>query len=64
MKAYLATLKKEKAVAKTNRQLTEQDAYEIGIRFYEQLCTWAVQEGCREGIFVWALMTAQWNVMV
>jgi hypothetical protein len=59
MKDYLATLKKEKAIAKTNRQLTEQDADEISIGLYEQLCTWAVQEGRREGIFVWAFMTAQ-----
>jgi hypothetical protein len=52
-----------KRIAKTKRQLTKQDADEIGIELYEQLCTWAVQEGHREVIFVWAFMTAQWNVM-
>jgi hypothetical protein len=37
MKAYLAMLEKEKAIAKTICQLTEQDADEIVIRLYEQL---------------------------
>ena len=63
MKAYLAMPKKEKVIVKTNCQLTEQDTDEIGIGLYEQLCTWAVQEGHREGFFVWAFMTAQLNVM-
>ena len=63
MKAYLDNLKKEKSKAKANSQLDENDADPIGIQLYEQLCKWAVKSGTIIGIFVWAFLTTQWNVM-
>lgn len=63
MKAYLDNMKKEKAKAKGKNQVEEHDADPIGIGLYEQLCEWAVEAGTKPGVFVWAFMTMQWNIM-
>lgn len=63
MKGFLATLKLEKTKAKTNRQLSEQESDEIGIGLLEYIAECAVKDGENSGIYVWAFMTTQWNVM-
>ena len=63
MKAFLATLKLEKTKAKTNRQLSEQESDEIGIGLLEYLAMCAILDGNKMGIYVWAFMCTQWNVM-
>jgi hypothetical protein len=63
MKEYIDTMKKEKAKAKSNRQVEEKDADAIGMGLYELLCTWAVQSASLAGIMVWAFLVTQWNVM-
>jgi hypothetical protein len=57
------TMKKEKAKAKSNRQVEEKDADAIGMGLYELLCTWTVQSASLTGIMVWAFLVTQWNVM-
>lgn len=63
MKAYLENLKKEKAKAKSNQQVDEKEADPIGIQLVETMCKWGVKSKTKSGIFVWAFMTCQWNVM-
>ena len=63
MKAFLDNLKKEKAKAKGKRQLDQQEADAIGFGLYEKICEWAVDSGTVVGIFCWAFITTQWNVM-
>ena len=63
MKAYLDNMKKEKTKAKGKRQLEENEANPIGFGLYEQLCKWAVGSGTTVGIFIWAFLTTQWNIM-
>ena len=63
MKAYLDNMKKEKTKAKGKSQLDENEADAIGFGLYEQLCQWAVEAGTLVGIFIWAFITTQWNVM-
>lgn len=63
MKAFLDNLKIEKTKAKGKSQLDENEADPIGFGLYEQLCKWAVESGTLVGIFVWAFMTTQWNIM-
>ena len=63
MKAFLDNLKAEKAEAKSNNQLTENDSDEIGLNLVETLCSWCVACGSMIGIFVWAFLVTQWNLM-
>ena len=50
MKAFLKTLKKEKATAKREGQIDEQDADEIPWTLFEAICNWALASG---NVMVW-----------
>jgi hypothetical protein len=52
-------MKKEKADAKSNQMLGEQEANEIGIGFFETIFKWAVHSGTMSGIFAWAFLCTQ-----
>ena len=60
MKAFLRTVKKEKAGAKSDGNLEEQDAGEIPWALFHALCGWALTGG---NIMLWCFMIIQWNVM-
>ena len=63
MKKFLDNMQKEKTKAKGKRQLDENEADPIGFGLYEQICKWAVESGTLLGIFIWAFICTQWNVM-
>ena len=63
IKSFLENLKKEKATAKANNQLTENDSDPIGMPLLERLCLWCVSCGSLTAMFVWAFIVTQWNLM-
>ena len=58
MKQYIQVMKKEKANAKGQGEVEEQDADEIPFALFESLCEWSIKSG---NIMVWAFTTLQWN---
>ena len=60
MKAYLKTLKKEKAKAKSNGNVDEQEADGIPFVLMAAICKWALTTG---NLMVWCFTIIQWNVM-
>ena len=60
MKAFLRTAKKEKAGAKSDGHLEEQDADEIPWALFQAIFGWALSAG---NIIVWCFTILQWNVI-
>ena len=58
MKQYIQVMKKEKANAKGQGEVEEQDADEIPFALFESLCEWSIKSG---NVMVWAFTTLQWN---